>query len=107
MRVSALTFLAFYVNSAIDTGRYDDLSIDVVRRGVRAGTIFEVLATRLGNDLDLSLLDDAKRAELLDEWQDMEAAIDIRKKFGIERGGLALVMAFILEGIQRRASGKV
>ncbi|AMB48407.1 MULTISPECIES: hypothetical protein [Methylobacteriaceae] len=37
------------------------------------------------------------------EWQDMENAVDARRKFGVEHRGLPLLVAFLLEGIQRRA----
>ena len=40
---------------------------------------------------------------MLFEWQDMEAAIPARKKFGVENRGLPLLVAYLLEGIQRRA----
>ena len=103
MKISTLTFIAFYFNSAIYTGRYDDLSIEEVRREIQAGTIFRFLAKKLGTDIDLSILDDRTEAELLAEWQDMEIAIPARKKFGVENRGLPLLAAYLLEGIQRRA----
>ena len=106
MKISALTFMGFYINSAIDTGRYDAVTIAVVREKIRAGTIFDYLGETLGGDIDLSIFDGTMRTALIEEWQDMEAAINIRRKFGIERAGLTLVMAFLLESIQRRASGK-
>ena len=53
MKISTLTFIALYFNSAIDTGRYDDLSIDQVRQEIRAGTIFRFLTTKLGDDIDV------------------------------------------------------
>lgn len=92
-----------YFNSAIDTGRYDDLSIDQVRQEIRAGTIFRFLTTKLGDDIDFSILDTKTETGLLFEWQDMEAAIPARKKFGVENRGLPLLVAYLLEGIQRRA----
>ena len=103
MKISTLTFISFYFNSAIDTGRYDDLSIEEVRREIQAGTIFRFLAKKLGTDIDLSILDDRTEAELLAEWQDMEIAIPARKKFGVENRGLPLLAAYLLEGIQSRA----
>ncbi len=103
MKLSTLTFIAFYFNSAIDTGRSGGLSIEEVRRELQAGTIFRFLAKKLGTDIDLSILDDRTEAELLAEWQDMEIAIPARKKFGVENRGLPLLAAYLLEGIQSRA----
>lgn len=106
MKISALTFMAFYVNSALDTGKYADVSIDAVRAEIRAGTIFSYLEITLENDIDLSIFDWSMRKALIEEWQDIEAATNIRKKFGIEKGGLTLLIAFLLESIQRRTNGK-
>jgi hypothetical protein len=97
-----LTFVAFYLNGAMDSGRYDDLGIDEVKREIEAGTIFPFLRARLGNDIDLSILQPADEAELLAEWQDLLAAVNERRKMGIKRRGLTLLVAYLLEGIQRR-----
>lgn len=102
MKISALTFIAFCINGAIDTGRYDSIDIDDVRTKIRAGTIFVYLNDTLGKDIDLTILDQIMEAELLEEWQELEAAVNARKKFGVERRGLPLLIAYLLEGIQRR-----
>lgn len=68
MGLTTLTFIAFDVNSAIDSGRYDDLGIDEVKSKIEAGTIFTFLRTRLGTDMDLSILGQEDEAELLAEW---------------------------------------
>ncbi|HEX8553469.1 MAG TPA: hypothetical protein VF695_02070 [Sphingomonas sp.] len=102
MKITMLTFVAFYLNGAMDSGRYDDLGIDEVKREIEAGTIFPFLRARLGNDIDLSILQPADEAELLAEWQDLLAAVNERRKMGIKRRGLTLLVAYLLEGIQRR-----
>lgn len=105
MRLSTLTFIAFYLNGAIDSGRYDTLTIEDARKVIQAEIIHSFLMTELGHDFDLSILtaDAGAEAELLAEWQDMDDAIDARRKFGVEHRGLPLLVAFLLEGIQRRA----
>jgi len=107
MRLSKLTFLAFYLNGAVDTGKYDDISIDDVQREIVAGTIFDYLGKTLGEDIDLSVLEAPDRAALLTEWQDLEAAVNARRKFGIEHKGLTLLVAYLLEGIQRLNNGRI
>jgi len=102
MRITALTFIAFYLNGAMDSGRYDDLSISEVKSKIEDGTIFDFLRKRLGSDIDLSILDKADEAKLLSEWQDFMAVINERRKMAIERRGLTLLIAYLLEGIQRR-----
>lgn len=107
MRITNLTFLGFYINGAIDSGKYSDVSISLIAEQIEAGTIFAFLQTRLADDIDLSILDEAKRKELLSEWQDLLAAVNARRKFGVEKSGLCLLVAYLLEGIQRRLSKKL
>ncbi|MBD2383949.1 hypothetical protein [Cylindrospermum sp. FACHB-282] len=102
MRITNLTFLAFYINSALDTGKYGDISFKQVADHIEAGTIFDFLRTQLVDDIDLSTFDDPKQKELVAEWQDMVSAVSAHRKFGIENNGLCLLMAYLLEGIQRR-----
>ena len=102
MSPSILTFIAFYLNGAMDSGRYDDIMIDEVKEEIRNGTVFDYLRRRLGRDIDLSLLDSAQEAELLGEWQDLLDAVNERRKFCVERRGLTLLVAYLLEGLQRR-----
>jgi hypothetical protein len=102
MRITNLTFLAFYLNSAIDTGKYSDITFKEVADQINAGTIFEFLQTHLVGDIDLSIFDESKRKELVSEWQDLLAAVSARRKFGVENNGLCLLVAYLLEGIQRR-----
>lgn len=52
--------------------------------------------------MDLSILGQEDEVELLAEWQDLLAAVNERRKMGIERRGLTLLVAYLLEGIQRR-----
>lgn len=102
MRITNLTFLAFNLNGAIDTGKYADVGFDEVGRAIDNGTIFGFLAKRLEGDIDLSIFDATRKAELLTEWQDLRNAVSARRKFGVEKNGLCLLLAYCLEGIQRR-----
>lgn len=102
MPIGILTFIAFYLNAAMDSGHYDNLSINQVKREIEAGTIFPFLRTHLGPDIDLSILKPDQEAELLAEWQDLLTSVPERRKMGIEKRGLTLLIAYILEGIQRR-----
>lgn len=102
MRITTLTFIAFNLNGAIDSGRYDDLTIDVIKDEIEKGTVFDFLRRRLGADIDLSILVKADEAELLAEWQDLLIAVNERRKMSVEKRGLTLLVAYLLEGIQRR-----
>lgn len=102
MRLTTLTLIAFDLNSAIDFGRYDDLGIDEVKSQIDAGTIFTFFERESALDMDLSILGQEDEAELVAEWQDLLAAVNERRKMGIEMRGLTLLVAYLLKGIQRR-----
>ncbi|MCW2318837.1 hypothetical protein M2322_004406 [Rhodoblastus acidophilus] len=102
MQITALTSLAFYLNAAMDSGRHDDLAISEVQSKIENGTIFDFLRQRLGSDIDLSILKKEDEAELLAEWRDFLATVNARRKMGVEMRGLPLLIAYLLEGIQRR-----
>jgi hypothetical protein len=76
--------------------------IDEMRDQMRNHTVFQFLESRFRNDIDLALFEVADREKLSEEWEDMESAINARRKMGVERDGLCLLLAFLLEGIQRR-----
>jgi hypothetical protein len=101
MKISLLTFLGFYLIGPLGTGGYDDVTIEVIKREVRAGSIFDYLRGRI-EFFDDSLLDNDDRAELLAEWRGM-LDVDQARKFNVDKNGLALLVAYLLEGIQRRA----
>lgn len=102
MRISQLTFLGFYLNGALGSGKYNDISINEVKERIRAHTIFDYLKDKLGSDIDLSALKIEDRQELNNEWEDMADAIDEARKMCVDKNGLCLLVAYILEGIQRR-----
>jgi hypothetical protein len=102
MRITYLTFLAFGLNSALDSGKYSTVAYREVVDHIESGTIFAFLKDRLGEDIDLSLLDTPKQKVLLEEWQNLLNVADARRKFGVENNGLCLLVAYLLEGIQQR-----
>jgi hypothetical protein len=102
IRIIQLTFLGFYLNGALGSRKYDDISIEEVKERIRDRTIFDHLKSRLGSDIDITALRPEERLELNEEWADMADAIDESRKMGVDRYGLCLLVAYILEGIQRR-----
>ena len=97
-----MTGVAFGLNHALDSGRYDDVSVYEVKRQVWDGTVFDFFERRLGRDVDVSLLHNDDRAELVREWQGYADAIDEEGKYGAVRNRLCLLIAYLLEGIQQR-----
>ena len=104
MELTKLTALGFYLNGALGSGQYDDISIAAVKQAIDEGAIFDLLEDQLGKDVDLSLLYNDDRAELLDEWRSILNAVDEGRKFAIREGspGLCLLVAYLFQGIQQR-----
>jgi hypothetical protein len=102
LRITTLTFLAFYLNGAMDSGRFDDISKSEIEDEIERGTIFDFLRKRLGTAIDLSILSQADEQTLVEEWQDFVSAINARRKFAVENRGITLLVAYLLEGVQRR-----
>ena len=102
MHITNLTFLALTINGAIDTGKYDHISLEIVGRHIEAGTVFSYIRDELKENLNLSILDAATKTQLLTEWQDLLNAVDADRKLGVRRSGLCLLVAYLIEGIQRR-----
>ena len=48
--------LATHLNGAADSGKYDHVTTDVMKREASNGTVFEFLARELGKDVDLTKL---------------------------------------------------
>lgn len=104
LTVAALGFIAFQINAAIDNRELEDLSIDTVRRKIKAGTVLAFLRHSIQH-MDLTHLTHETEAELLEEWQDINVAVNAQRKFGVEHRGLTLLMAFLIEVMQRSARG--
>jgi hypothetical protein len=101
VRLTARTYAAFALTGALDTGRYDDLSVDEIRPAIDDGSVFAFLERRLGSDYRLGRLSDGERAELADEWMHCSNAIDARRTSLVERNGLCLLIAYVVNGIQK------
>lgn len=100
--INKLTFLGFYLNGALGSGRYNDIEIDQVKGLLASGGIYAFLEERLGHDVDFSILKPDEREELLQEWRDMADSVNESRKMCVEKNGLCLLVAYLLEGIQRR-----
>lgn len=102
MRITKLTSVGFHLNGALASGKYNHISMEEVKRRIEDGSVFDYLEAELGHDLDLSLLTPGERTELLNEWRDFASAVDEARKMCVDRNGLCLLVAYLLEGIQQR-----
>lgn len=104
MRLSSLTYLILELNAAIDTGLYQDISLEEVKDHIESRDLFPWLKKRLGKDIDLSLLDDGRGQEIAEHLEQIRGgyAGNERRKWGIEHSGLCLLLAWVNELVQQR-----
>jgi len=98
-----LTYIILELNAALDSGKYDHVPMSEASQHIKSGDVISWLK-REAPEIDLSLL----REESAKEY---EAALgDIyggcggseRRKWGVERRALCLLIAWTNELIQRR-----
>lgn len=101
--ISFLTYVGFELNAALDGGYGKGVTLEGVRRALERRQLFPYLESELGARTDLSMLDDALREAMTAEWADFAEAINAERKMGVRRNGLCLLIAFVLESVQRRS----
>lgn len=107
MKVSALTLMILHLNALVDSGKYNDISIDDVHCAIEGKRVIEFLKERAGRDIDLSV-------HLSNTWGDFEGFYESRlndiyggssgnerRKWGVENLGLCLLVAWTNEIIQQ------
>lgn len=108
MQVSALTLLILHVNSLIDSGKYANISIADVHAAIEQKRVLRLLKDRCGSDIDLSLHLDSTTYGDFEELY--EAEMDSiyggyggqeRRKWGVEKSGLCMILAWTNEIVQR------
>jgi hypothetical protein len=104
MTLTNLTFIILELNSALDTGKYDDVEVIEVKQHIEARDVILWLRTRVP-EIDLSLLSAEDGAQYEEGLSDILGgyAGSERRKWGIENRGLCLLIAWTNELIQRRA----
>lgn len=108
MKHTALTLLILQLNSLLDTGKYDDISIEEVHEQIDNGNILRFLQERAGDDIDLSIhlntdvYGDFERfyVEYLQSIYHAYAGNE-RRKWGVENKGVCLLIAWTNEIIQQ------
>ena|SRR5437899_9036877 len=106
MRLSSLTYTAFEINAVWDTCPDFELSLSELHEAAQKEELLILLATRFGDHADLSLFDMPGSTER----QETEAALRLaaealagreRRKVGVDKSGMSLAMALVLEAIQQ------
>lgn len=102
INTARMTKLALALNAAAGTDQYDDLTVNSVKEAIRAGTVMELLESRLGNAAGLKVLNNGDREELLEEWRGLVDNATEESRLGVHRGGLNLLVAHLLWGLDWR-----
>ena len=99
--VARFTYLAFELNALLDHGCL--LSIETTRGHVDDGTVFDWLDSQLESqdDVEGTPLDPHVRAEMLEVFRPLND-VDSLRHFGVEHNGIALLLAYCVEGIQQQ-----
>jgi hypothetical protein len=100
MRPHKYRYLLWQFIAAMDTGKYDSLTLEEVQRHADARTIPAFLVDRFGSDLDLSMIEPQDWSAISDAWANLSNAVDARRKFGVENRGICLLMAYTQECLQ-------
>lgn len=104
--LSTLAFVGFAVNSAIEGGHGDDLSFAAIYQGIESGTLLDDIDQKLPGVCDFSLFP-AGGEQSVALHQVLSLIADglrgrERRKLGIEKSGLHLLLAFVLEAMQNQ-----
>jgi hypothetical protein len=106
LRLTSLTFLGFYTTAAIDSGLADHVTFDELYDGLRHRTLFQNLSRRFPGNFDFSLFPPGSKSEavMLDALTKAAEGLEgrERKKTGVQKSGLCLLLAFIFEAVQHR-----
>lgn len=106
MRLSTLTYLGFETNAALEACPSLELPLAEIHVAAQRERLVALLAERLGDKVDLSLLTHGsdELPEVEAALRDAAAALHGReaRKVGVRANGLHFVIALIFEAIQQR-----
>ncbi|MFY0683525.1 MAG: hypothetical protein JXR20_03170 [Balneola sp.] len=111
MKHTALTLLILQINKLIDTGKYDDITIDDIYKNIDEGTLLQFLKNKCSDDIDLSHhlkgIENFEKLymEHLQSFYDAYAG-QHKRKWGIKNKGLCLVLAWTNEILQQGSEWK-
>jgi hypothetical protein len=90
---------------ALDSGKYDSLDIEDVKRHADNRIISTFLREHFDAEHDLSgIFNDQDWATINETWADLARTVNAPRKFGVRNKGISLLMAYALESEQILAS---
>ena len=95
--------LIWQFNMLLDTGLYDDLSLEDVGRHIDGGSIESFLTGHfVEGKIDLSPIGPNDWAEITEVWRGIYETTDLDRKMGVRNKGLCLLLALALECYQQK-----
>lgn len=108
VKLTPLTYMILAINHLIDTGKYNDISIDDIEKKIDDGTILNYLKEKAGNDIDLSLILNGTTYPGFENFyiENLQSLYNAysgneRRKWLVENSGLCLLLAWTNEIIQQ------
>src|SRR5687767_4316600 len=93
------TFLGFHFNSLVDAGEVLDLQ--ETHDKIRSKSLFKWLKSKYSDSLDVSLFSKEQLDKIEDFFESLSIVTNERRKMGIEKNGLCLLVAYCFEATQR------
>lgn len=103
MTLTNLTYIILELNAALDTGKYDDIPMSEATQHIESGDVIPWLKRKVP-EIDLSLLPEEATNEYHAALADIYGGYGgrERRKWGVERRALCLLLAWTNELIQQR-----
>jgi DNA mismatch endonuclease (patch repair protein) len=95
------TALTWIVGPLVDQGHAEPM--DVIVAKIEDGTLFQYLTQKYGDEADVTLLTPERQTSVLEKFREL-TSINARRKFGIERNGLVLLLGYASEALQQGLS---
>ena len=93
------TFLGFYFNSLVDDG--ETLNLEETHQKIRSKTLFNWLQVKYPDRLDISIFSPDGLNNIESFFESLSIATNEKRKMGIQKNGLCLLVAYCLEAAQR------
>ncbi|MCU0421660.1 MAG: hypothetical protein MUC81_02525 [Bacteroidia bacterium] len=104
--LSTLGLIGFSLNYAIERRLGDQISFDEVYDNIEDGDILEFLDIKFPGTFDWSLFEKGSSERLAIQYVFSEIAGGVRgrerRKLGIEKSGLSLLLSFTIEAMQQK-----
>ena len=103
MILSDLTLMILQFNAALDTGKYDDLPMEVASEHIEAGDVVAWLKSSVP-EVDLSMLTPETANEYQAGLSELHGgyAGNERRKWGVQKRALCLLIAWTNEMVQQK-----